>query len=157
KNGHTFIACRSPNQLMEVDKDGKEVVTIRRNEHLYTAARLRDGNFAILIHNGVEYRCVRLDRTGKELKSYKVPFDPIGGGLYFNILSNGHVLLGQYGTGKVTEVDREGKQIWEAKIQWPYMVTRAPNGNTLVASMQARKVTELDRGGKVVREFKDQN
>ena len=86
-----------------------------------------------------------------------MPFDPIGGSLYFNILPNGHVLLGQHSANKVIEVDREGKKVWEAKIQWPYMVTRVPNGHTLVSSINNLKVTELDRAGKVVREFRDQN
>src|SRR5262249_37927086 len=118
------------------------------------AARLRDGTFAFVNNN---YQYVRIDRTGKELKSFRVPFDPIGGSLYFSVLPNGHVLLGQYSANKVTEVDREGKQIWEAKVQWPNMVTRTPNGNTLVASTNTMKVIELDRGGKTVREFRDQN
>src|SRR5262245_2633488 len=153
KNGNTFVARR--NQFLEIDRDGKEVLNLQRNsDYFMAAARLRDGTFAFVNNN---YKYVRIDRTGKELKSFRVPFDPIGGSLYFSVLPNGHVLLGQYSANKVTEVDREGKQIWEAKVQWPNMVTRTPNGNTLVASTNTMKVIELDRGGKTVREFRDQN
>jgi HEAT repeat protein len=39
KNGNTFIACRNPNQLIEVDREGKEVVSIQRNaDYFQTAA-----------------------------------------------------------------------------------------------------------------------
>ncbi len=150
KNGNTFIARRQ--QLMEVDKDGREVVSIVRNtDYILSAGRLRDGTFAFVNNNGYTY--VRLDRTGKELKTFRVPFEPVGGTLYFTILPNGNVLVGQYSANKVFEVDREGKRVWEAKVTWPNMVTRLPNGNVLVCSMNTGKITELDRSGKVVREL----
>jgi HEAT repeat protein len=153
RNGNTFIVCR--NLLLEVNRQGREVVNIpRRSDYIMAGGRLRDGSYAF-VNNQNTY--VRLDRSGKELKSYRVPFDPVGGSFYYNVLPSGHLLVGQYSANKVFEVDRDGKRIWEARVTWPNMVTRLGNGNVVVASTQTHKVTELDRTGKVVREFHEVN
>lgn len=149
KNGNTFIARR--NELSEIDRAGKEVLKLPRgSDYLLAAGRLRDGTYAFVNNQNIY---VRLDRTGKELKRFNVPFDPVGGQLQFTIVPNGNILVGQYSARKVIEVDREGKRVWEATVDWPSLATRLANGHTLVACSNHQKVVELDRAGKVVREI----
>ena len=88
-----------------------------------------------------------------ELKNFAVPRDPTGHQLQPWVLPTGGVLLGHLGAGKVMELDREGKILWERAVLQPNFATRLPNGNVLVCSAATRKVTELDRSGKTVREL----
>jgi HEAT repeat protein len=149
-NGHIFIT--GTNQLVEVDRDGKEIWSHNRPAGDIMAARkFRNGQIGFVTNQGTY---VRMDTTGKELKSS--PTTPIqwwGGGI--NILNNDHVIMPLYNNGKVVEYDPTGKQIWEASFQWPTCAYRLPNGNTLIGSQQSAKTVELDKGGKIVWESKE--
>ena len=142
-NGNTFIVTRQ--QLLEVDRDGKEVTTINRND-IASAQKLRNGNIGIITTTG---QYVRLDTAGKELKSF-----PVGLvytiGAHFTVLPNGHLIVPQYSASRVVEFDGDGKEIWTATVAQPTCVTRLPNGNTLVGSRFTRAIVELDRTGKEV-------
>jgi HEAT repeat protein len=147
-NGNTFLASR--NQLLEVDKDGKEVFTHQRPGYdVMAALKLRDGQIA-LVTSGGQYK--RLDSEGKEIKSF-----PVGNVQTFaaiDVLPTGRVLVPLYYNNKVVEYDAEGKNLWEASVQWPTSAARLPNGNTLVSSHGTQAVMELDRAGKVVWQHK---
>jgi hypothetical protein len=143
-NGNTFMASR--NQLMEVDKDGKEIFNQRRPGYdVMAALKLRDGQIA-LITSGGQFK--RLDTEGKEIKSFMV--GNVQTFAAIDLLPNGRVLVPLYYHNKVVEYDAEGRTVWEAAIQWPSSATRLPNGNTLVSSHGTQTVMELDRAGKVV-------
>jgi HEAT repeat protein len=154
RNGNTFIATR--NQLLELDKNGKEVFSYNRpNGDLMAARRLRDGQYAFLNY-GWQY--TRIDANGKEQKTGHLgafPFtvNPRGA----EILPNDHVVVAAWNMNKVSELDLAGKVVWEAAVQGPMSVSRLPNGNTLVASNNFMRVSELDRTGKVVWEYKQNN
>jgi HEAT repeat protein len=149
RNGNTFVLRR--NGIVEMDRDGREVVNIQRNsEYIMAGARLKDGSYAYVNNNNMY---VRVDRAGRELKTFRVPHDPLGGGVTPSVMPNGNALIGHYSSGKVIELDREGKQLREWKAPMPNMSTLVPGGNLLVASMNSRKVFEVDRAGKTVREF----
>jgi hypothetical protein len=91
---------------------------------------------------------VRLDASGKELKSFPVGPSSLGG---LEVLPNGRILIALYSNNMVVEYDQEGRRIWEAKVTQPSSATRLPNGNTLVAcSLGNQQVVELDRSGNVV-------
>jgi outer membrane protein assembly factor BamB len=154
RNGNTFIVTR--NQLLELDKAGKEVFTYNRpNGDIMAARRLKDGQYAF-VNYGWQY--TRLDSTGKEQKSGHLgafPFTVQPHGV--DILPNDRVLVAQWQMNKVTELDLAGKVLWEASAQGPLSVSRLPNGNTLVASNNFMRVSELDRTGKVVWEYKENN
>jgi HEAT repeat protein/outer membrane protein assembly factor BamB len=154
RNGNTFIVTR--NQLLELDKTGKEVFSYNRpNGDIMSARRLRDGQYAFLNY-GWQY--TRLDSSGKELKSGHIgafPFTVNPHGV--DILPNDHVLVAAWNMNKITELDLAGKVLWEATVQGPMSVSRLPNGNTLVASNNFMRVSELDRAGKVVWEYKENN
>jgi HEAT repeat protein len=149
-NGNTFIAMR--NQLIEVDRSGKEVFTFQRNNYdIMGAQKLKDGQMMFFTNNGTAHR---LDAKGKEVKSFTIGYMPWGGG---DVLSNGHIVVPQWQENRVVEFDADGKQVWEASFQWPSSAMRISNGNTIVASQNNNKVVEFDRAGKTVWEYQCTN
>jgi HEAT repeat protein len=146
-NGHTFIVSR--NVLMEVDRSGKEVFAIQRNRHdIMSARKLRDGQIVMVTNSG----CVRLDASGKELRSFPLPNGV--GSSYVEILPRGNVLIPVPWMNKLTEYDAEGKVVWEGDAPQPMGGFRLPNGNTLIPTqMWPAKVVEIDKAGKTVWEY----
>jgi HEAT repeat protein len=148
-NGNTFIACQ--NQILELDKTGKEVVTIPRPSHdVMSAQKLRNGQIVALTNNGT---LIKMDATGKELKSQTLHAMQILGGS-IDVLPNGHVLIPQYRTNKIVEYDSEGKVAWEAPVSRPISAYRLPNGQTLVGTLYPGQILELDRSGKQISDKK---
>jgi HEAT repeat protein len=147
-NGNTFIACQ--NQLLEVDRAGKEVLTLQRPNHdVLTARKLKGGEIVIISNNA---RVSRLDATGKELKSFNLP----GGGVAQTneVLPNGNVLIAVQWMNKVMEIDPDGKVVWETTAMQPMAPFRLPNGHTLIPLQQwPAKVIEVDKTGKQVAEM----
>jgi PQQ-like domain/HEAT repeats len=150
-NGNTLIVAR--NQLVEVDRDGKEVATFSRpNNDIQAAQRLRDGQTVFLTVAG---QLVRLDDKNNEVKTFAAgTTNSLGTNI--EALPNGRILVPQQGQGRVVEFDLDGKVVWEAAVQNPTSVARLPNGNTLVGSLQTQRVVELDRTGREVWEHKSE-
>jgi HEAT repeat protein len=149
-NGNTFIAMR--NQLIEVDRSGKEVFTFQRNNYdIMGAQKLKDGQMVFFTNNGTAHR---LDAKGKEVRTFNIGYMPWGGG---DVLSNGHIVVPQWQENRVVEFDADGKQIWEVSFQWPSSAMRITNGNTIVASQNNNKIVEFDRTGKSVWEYQCTN
>ena len=148
-NGDTFVVAR--NQLIEVDKDGKEVFNLTRPNDVCAAAKFRDGTIALLTHSG---QVVHLDESGKEIKSLPLNAPVLAVGTNIEALPNGHVLVPLYSSNKVVEIDADGKTAWEASTQQPTSVARLPNGHTLVGSRLDMTVVDLDRGGNEVKSVK---
>ena len=150
-NGNTFVACR--NMLVEFDRAGKEVLNQRRfNEYLLDAKKLRDGQIVTLNNQGAY---VRIDATGKAVKSFVAPFAAqfgINGG---EILPHDHVLIASANRGKVHEYDGNGKMLMEAAVPIATNFFRLSNGHTLVTCQNQTRVVELDRTGKIINEMKD--
>jgi outer membrane protein assembly factor BamB len=142
-NGHTFIVCR--NQLLEVDRAGREVLTVTRPNDVMSARKLRDGQVVCVLSGRT---VVRLDRAGKEVKSFVLP------GVFTHgneILANGHVLVPMSFQNRVAEFDGSGKEVWQAGVTQAMSAHRLPNGHTLVGSQQyPTRLVELDRKGKEV-------
>ncbi|HTU19218.1 MAG TPA: HEAT repeat domain-containing protein [Gemmataceae bacterium] len=149
-NGHTFIATL--NQILELDRNGKEVYSINNIVGGITAAyRARDGRIICVANNGS--RCLTLDTTGKQLKQFASNRDASWtSGI--DLLSNGRILITQPNRNKVTEYDRDGKRIVEVNAPLATTATGLPNGHFLIASNNGRRAFEVDRTGKVVWEHK---
>jgi hypothetical protein len=146
-NGNTFIACR--NQLVEVDRNGKEVFSISRpSQDVLSAYKQRDGHIVCLVNSG---QCLRLDKTGRVVKSFPAGQSIFGSAL--DVLPNGHVLVALYTNNRVVEFDADGRPVWDAAITNPSGVRRLPNGHTLVTCQNMQRVYELDRKGKTVWEY----
>src|SRR5262249_47469869 len=141
-NGNLFVATR--NQLIELDRGGKEVKTIDRASYdVLGAYRYRDGRMIIAANNG---QVQRLDSTGRLSGSFYVGYlSTIG--LKVHFLENGHVLVPNYAQSKVVEYDGSGKSVWEAKVYRPNSVHRMANGHTIVGSRMRSQVYELDKSG----------
>jgi HEAT repeat protein len=155
-NGNTFIAM--VNQLIEVDKNGKEVFTYNRPDgwEFARATKLRDGGIACVVKSpaGVS-RYVRLAPSGKdfkEIKSWGVQVRTSGGRI--DVLPNDHVLIPDMDNSRVVEYDADGQSVWEVALEQPIAAVRLPNGNTLVTLMQQNRAVEVDRAGKEVWQFK---
>jgi hypothetical protein len=116
---------------------------------LMTAARGRDGRLICITNQGL---CLRLDRAGKELMSFRLTGVS---GFGNDILPNGNVLVPLSWQNKVTEYSPEGRVVWEAQTPGPLAATRLPNGNTLICYQQwPPRLVELDRTGKQVQELR---
>jgi hypothetical protein len=147
-NGNTFIAGRR--QLLEVDRNGKEVFSYFPPLTTVSAARkTRDGQIVLVTSGGL---CQRLDPAGKELKRFTAgAVYTMGGNI--DVLPGARTLIPQYRDNKVVEYDRDGKVVWEARFPMPTCAVRLPNGHTLVASALQQRIVELNREGREVWEF----
>jgi HEAT repeat protein len=146
RNGNTFIVAR--NALLEVDRSGREVMKIDRPHDVMSARKLPNGQIVVVTS---ARQVLRLDRSGKQLKSFAVP------NVFYNtneVLSNGHVLIPLGWQNQVAEYDAEGKQVATLTVTQPMHATRLPNGHYLVATQTwPTKVYELDRKGRQVGEI----
>lgn len=152
RNGNTFIAARG--QLLELDKDGKEIWAHNQpNQDIIAAQKLRDGSIMYMTYN---WQVTRLDAAGREQKTFRLgPFRFGIGQNAVDFLPNDRVLVASPNEHKVMEYDSNGKVVWEATVQFANSAVRLPNGRTLVSSMTQNRVVEIDRAGKVVWEQKD--
>ncbi len=143
RNGHTFIACN--NKLMEVDRAGNEVFSISRPHDVIMARKMRDGQIILV---STMRQCIRMDTTGKQLKSFPLQWAWQTG---VDILANGHVVIPATWMNKVTEYDAEGKTVLDLNANQPYAATRLRNGNLLMAPQQwPSELIETDSSGKQV-------
>ena len=145
-NGNLLVVLR--NQVLELDREGKEVSSYNRQAaDIFSAHKLRNGELAVVTRTG---QCIRVDSDGKEGKSFSVggPATIVYGSI--DLLPNGHVLVPLYSSGKVVELDGAGKLIWEAPVPNANAATRLPNGHTLITSFGQNRAVELDRDGKEV-------
>ena len=97
---------------------------------------------------------VRLDATGKQVKSFQVPFHWQNGVQGADILPGDRVVV-SLGIGKVAEYADGGKLVWETNVTSPSHPHRLPNGHTLVNQSNSSVLLELNRAGKIVSEKKD--
>lgn len=147
-NGNTVIGTRF--QLLELDKDGKEIFSHVRPDgsQFMRAAKLRNGDYVFVTSRG---QFVRLSPDGKELATVPVQVTTYGGRI--EQLPNGRILVPEHANNRVVEVDADGKVVWEYSIEQPVAAVRLPTGNTLITSLKLLKAVEVDRNGKVVWEF----
>jgi HEAT repeat protein len=148
-NGNTFMAGR--NQLLEVDRAGKEVYSIRMPNTVNAAYRSRQGSIVCLLRTN---QCALMDTTGKQLSSFASNH---GGNMYggLDVSPTGHILVTRRGQNKVAEFDRDGKTLREVDAPGATTATALPNGHLLIANQQEQRVYELNRAGKVVWEHKN--
>jgi hypothetical protein len=152
-NGNTFIATRS--ELLEVDKEGKQVFSYSRpnGEAIMRAQRLVNGDIVLVTQPGAS-RFIRLDRQGKrELSNFAVNVQTSGGRV--EVLPNGNVLIPENNNNRVVELDGQGKVVAEIAIDTPIAAVRLANGHTIITTMSPeRGAVELDRNGKEVWTYK---
>ena len=93
---------------------------------------------------------VELTREKKVVFQYREPGGDIFSG---QKLPNGRILFGRY-AGKLAELDRAGKKVWEVDIERQNMglvtLEVVPGGRILMPYPKTNRVVEVDRTGKVV-------
>jgi hypothetical protein len=150
-NGNTFIANRFG--LVEVDRTGKEVFKYTRpaGELIMRARKLPGGDILLITELGVT-RFVRLDRFGKEIKSFGVEVSTSGGRI--DLTAAGNVLIPELHQQRVVERDMEGRVVRELAVQQPITAASLPNGHVLVTSMSQKRAIEFDRAGREVWDYR---
>lgn len=151
RGGNTFIATDS--QLLEVNQAGNEVFSFSfpDGQRIMKAMKLDNGEMVCLTSDA---KVVRLDATGKELKSFTVNLGLRLFGGRIHMLPSGRVLVPHNAENKVIEYDVNGKAVWEVAIDQPVAAVRLPNGNTLVTTMTQNRAVEFDRNGQEVWQFR---
>ncbi len=108
-NGNTVIVSR--NQIIEVDRGGKEVFTFNRpSNDIMNAAKTRNGEYVCVSQQGTVFT---IDGAGKEVRTYNV------GQIRTNaneVLPNGNVIIPGAWQGTTKEYDTTGKVVWEANV-----------------------------------------
>jgi len=144
--GNTFIATR--NQLLEVAPNGKEVVSIRRpTDDVVAATPNADGTFTVVATGGV---CLRLDRTGRQLASFKIGDVFHRRGFKADFLPDGGLVLPEEMANRISEYDRAGKLVAQVAAREPLSVNKLANGNYLVGRLDKAELVEVAPDGKRV-------
>lgn len=149
--GNTFVCTTS--EMLEVDRSGKTVYTVRVNQGLTAGYRAANGELVCLRNDG---NVVRYDTSGKEIKAFPSNRDTSWtSGI--DLTRGGNILVTQPSPNqKVTEYDPTGKVVKEWRAPNVTTATKMANGNILAASHSDQKVTEYDPTGKKVWEHKDE-
>lgn len=144
-NGHRLVASYTSRFLVEYDANGKEVWRFDNLPNKpYSVQRLPNGNTLVPIY-GNEILEIRPDK--KFHRRIRVPETV----KWAQQLDNDRILVVFYNSGRIAELDYEGRILWEVGgMGQPYSVERLGNGNTLVANRTENKVVEVDRDGQVV-------
>jgi hypothetical protein len=148
-NGNTFIC--TTNEMLEVDRTGRAVYTVRVNPGLTAGYRAANGELVCLRNDG---QCVRYDTTGREVRKFPSGRDTSWtSGI--DLIRNGNILITQPNPNqKVTEYTPDGKVVKEWSTPQVTTATKLSNGNILAASHNDQKVVEYDPTGKKVWEYK---
>jgi hypothetical protein len=152
-NGNVFIAGNV--QLAEVDRNGKDVPLpvaniqqlVNNLGQLTGAYKTRNGQYVLMGQNG---RCVRLDNTGKEIKSFNTGL----GNAWLDVTPTGKIIMATNSSNNIREYDAEGKLLLDLPVQQVSMVTGLPSGNFLVSAHSLGRMYEMDRKGKTVWEYR---
>lgn len=148
-NGNTFIC--TTNELLEVDRTGKQVYRVNVPQGLTAGYRWPNGDLICLRNDG---QVVRYDTAGKELGKFQSNRDTSWtSGI--DMVRNGNVLITQPSPNqKVVEYTPDGKVVKEWNTPNVTTATRLTNGNILAASHNDMRVVEYDATGKKVWEHK---
>ena len=141
------------------DKEGGVVRTAPTGNNA-DAWCLANGNFLFADGNIKEY-----DAQGKLVWSYSPEVQEGGGAYACQRLANGNTVVGENGSGRVVEVDREGKVVFSLDTRpdtknahdHMRMCRKLANGNYLVCMKGDKKVKEFKPDGSVVWEHAFQN
>ena len=147
--GITLVADYMSSKVIELDKTGKVVWTLRGVRGPWDAERLPNGNY--LICGRKPQRVVEVTPKGKVVWSFamlKFPFSA-------QRLPNGNTLIADF-RSSVLEVDRAGETVWKydkGRVK-ARDAERLVNGNTLIVDGGKKRVIEVGPRGEIVWEHK---
>ena len=131
-NGNRLLVGHNDREVREFDAVGEQVWSAKLPDDPVFVQRLPNGN----THVALERAMLLFDPTGKELR--KVAFEHRA---WFcaRRLPDGNTLVTFIDPKGVTELDPDGKTIWQLKTEKRLRdATRLANGNTLVVEMKGR-------------------
>lgn len=143
-NGNTFVSTYS--RVMEYTREGKAIYEFALPQGSNAIRKHRNGNIIFATDEHV----VEIDTTGREVRRIAIPKESMYVGL--RDLPGDRFLLANSSSGRVIEIDRTGKIVWEGRVAGACGIDRTATGHTLVAT--SGRVVELDRAGNVVWELK---
>ncbi len=143
-NGQTFIGTN--HRVCIVTPAGKEVASYAPENgfFIHSVQRLNNGHVVCVSMEGTVRE---IDASFKEVCSVALPIK--GGWSGIEGVPGNRYLVVNNNAGKVLEVDRAGKTVWEHTCAGACYASRLSNGNTLVVSNQSG-LLEVDRAGKTV-------
>ena len=184
ENGLTMIAESGPGRIIEVDKSGKIVKSIKlklNNPHPHRDTRqvekLHNGNY-LVTHEG-DSTIREYDPNGKVIWEYEVPLfdkerkgghgpDAWGNFAFASIrLPNGNTLIATGNGHSVIEVTPGKEIVWHLKqndlkgitLAWVTTLELLPNGNYMIGNCHAGpnnpQIIEVTKNKEVVWQFKD--
>lgn len=142
--GQVLVASSGLSQLIALDLATGEIQgdPINAGTTAYDGELLFGGGRIILNYNPSNLR--EFGANGKVVWSRRDIRSPMD----IDTLPNGNLLIADLG-GRVVEVSRAGKVVWEFKCKSPYNAERLPNGNTLIPDL-GYGVFEISPAGKQV-------
>ena len=143
-NGNTFIVLQQ-GAMLEVNRAGKEIYQINNIPGVLAAYRTLQGPIVCVTNTA---KCILLDTTGKQLKSFAVKY-PVSNAGCLDLLPNGRILIAS-NNSKVMEYHKKGTLLHEWDSPNVTTPTGLANGHILAASQTVNQVVELNRAGKVV-------
>lgn len=143
--GQTLVTTHK--RLILMNRDGTERNLYIAKGYLQTARRFANGNIACIVSGTLHV----LSAEGKEKSTFAAKRGTITSCL--DTLTNGHILLAEYGHRRVVEMDTQGKVLWQVPAEKAISTVRLPNGNTLV-SQQDGAILEYGKNKQLIKKFK---
>ncbi|MCM8542236.1 MAG: DUF1549 domain-containing protein, partial [Lentisphaeraceae bacterium] len=184
ENGLTMIAESGAGRIIEVDKNGKLINSIKlklNKPHPHRDTRqvekLRNGNYLVTHEGDATIR--EYDKSGKVVWEYEVPLfgkerkgghgpEAWGNFAFASIrLPNGNTLIATGNGHSVIEVTPEKEVVWHLKqndlkgitLAWVTTLQLLPNGNYMIGNCHAGpnnpQIIEVTKQKEVVWQFKD--
>jgi len=154
------ILSTGAGRVVKLDNDGNELWSTK-GRNVSDVWMLPNGNVLFADNNAQEID----PKTSQVVWSYK-PENQKGGGTFSaQRLDNGLTLVGENSTGRILEVDKDGKAVFELQLPLTQVGShnnlrhcrKLANGNYLVAHKGAKLVREYTPKGEVVQEIKAGN
>ena len=145
--GTTVIATFQ--EVTELDAVGRELRKHTHSSGFREVKSLQEGTLRCVTGDGT----IQFLNEGWQVTHMVKPERHSQGAAYWasvSDLSQEKLLVSLGGTGKLLEINKEGRISWEAAVPAVVHAQRLPNGNTLVCSFDGRALIELDSHGKEV-------
>ncbi len=146
-NGNTLIASSYGNKVVEVDRVGNTVWTMKSGlVWPNDAYRLANGNTLITCRDNSRV----LEVTPEHAIAWS--YFNVDGPHNANRLANGNTLISDSNNDRVIEVDSAGNIVWQYStgLFWPRSAERLGNGNTLISDTHHNRAIEVTASGTIV-------
>lgn len=147
ETGRTVYAIWSERKIIEIDRNGKRTFEAGGYTYIWGCQGLPNGHR--LAVDMSQKAVVEYDAQGKVVwRKDRLP----GGPTSVERLPGGNTLMALPNSGKVVEINRAGKVVWDVELKGrPTCAQRLENGLTVVNLQYGKQVVDVDRQGNIVR------